>query len=194
MQYHEIELLISAAGEKQWPDSNLPEIMYAGRSNAGKSSLINSLCGRKNFAYKGKTPGKTRLLNFYEVDKKMIFTDAPGYGYAMGIRSDAKSFAKLLDPYFERRQQLKGMILVLDCRRTPNDDDKTMIEYARSMHLPVIAALTKTDKLSKSQLLQQTELIARELQISKVSAIPVSSLNKTGMDEMWKQINNMIKA
>ena len=194
MQYHEIELLISAAGEKQWPDSNLPEIMYAGRSNAGKSSLINSLCGRKNFAYKGKTPGKTRLLNFYEVDKKMIFTDAPGYGYAMGIRSDAKSFAKLLDPYFERRQQLKGMILVLDCRRTPNDDDLTMIEYARSMHLPILAALTKIDKLSRNQLNQQIELIVNTLHISRTSAIPVSSLNKDGMDTMWKQINNMIKA
>ena len=108
MQYHDAFLLKTAALETQWPVSDLPEIIFVGRSNAGKSTLINGLVNRKNLAYSGKTPGKTRLLNFFSVDNKVVFTDAPGYGYATSDRQSALAFAKLIDPYFAKRDQLKG--------------------------------------------------------------------------------------
>jgi len=120
MQYHDAFLLKTAALETQWPVSDLPEIIFVGRSNAGKSTLINGLVNRKNLAYSGKTPGKTRLLNFFSVDNKVVFTDAPGYGYATSDRQSALVFAKLIDPYFAKRDQLKAMIIVLDARRVPS--------------------------------------------------------------------------
>ena len=128
MQYHEAEFLVSGASRAQWPDTQYPEVIFAGRSNAGKSTLINNLVNRKQLAYSGKTPGKTRLLNFFLIDNQMIFTDAPGYGYAKSDNESAKTFARIIDPYFKEREQLKAMVLVMDCRRIPNQDDIAMIE------------------------------------------------------------------
>jgi len=117
MQYHDAFLLKTAALETQWPVSDLPEIIFVGRSNAGKSTLINSLVNRKNLAYSGKTPGKTRLLNFFSVDNKVVFTDAPGYGYATSDRQSALAFAKLIDPYFAKRDQLKAKSNVTEFKK-----------------------------------------------------------------------------
>lgn len=191
MEYHEIRFLNSAAKASQWPDSELPEIIFAGRSNAGKSSLINSLTNRKNVAYAGKTPGKTKLLNFFEVDGKVIFTDAPGYGYASGGTRSVLSFSDILEPYFNERKQLKGMVLVLDARRVPNNDDLTMIDFARAVHLPVIAACVKCDKLSYSQQLKSIKQICETLNISKSSAYAASNLSRTGIDELREAIFRM---
>ncbi|MCH4207089.1 MAG: ribosome biogenesis GTP-binding protein YihA/YsxC [Solobacterium sp.] len=191
MQYHEIELLGSAARSDQWPVSDLPELIFAGRSNAGKSSLINGLTNRNNAAYVGKTPGKTKLLNFFEVDQRYVFCDAPGYGYAKGGTYAAVSFGDLLEPYFEQRETLCGMVLVLDIRRVPNDDDLTMVNYARMVHLPVIAACVKSDKLSRSEQNKQLKLITQALNISSSSAVPCSSIKKEGLDAVWKLIHQM---
>ena len=193
MQYHDITFLTSAAGMQQWPESELPEVIFAGRSNAGKSSLIKALTNRSNAAYVGKTPGKTKLLNFFEVDHKIIFCDAPGYGYAKGGTSAAVSFADLLDPYFENRSSLRGMILVLDIRRIPNDDDLTMVEYARESHLPVIAACVKSDKISRSEQQRSLKRISEALHISSHSTVPCSSLKKEGIEELWSSIQQMIQ-
>ena len=188
MEYHDIRFLGSAAGADQWPVSDLPEIIFAGRSNAGKSSLINSLTNRKNIAYAGKTPGKTKLLNFFEVDHQFVFADAPGYGYASGGVRSVMSFADILEPYFKEREQLAGMVLVLDIRRVPNDDDLAMIEYARNAHLPVLAACVKADKLSYSQQLANKKKICDTLHISAAGAVAASNLKKTGIEEIWNGI------
>ncbi len=192
MQYHEAEFLVSGAGRAQWPDTQYPEVIFAGRSNAGKSTLINNLVNRKQLAYSGKTPGKTRLLNFFLIDNQMIFTDAPGYGYAKGDNESAKTFARIIDPYFREREQLKAMVLVMDCRRVPNQDDIAMIEYAKHAHLAILVVLTKIDKLTRSAMLQNCTKIANILQVNKSVLLPYNGLNKQGIDEIWERIHQYV--
>lgn len=192
MQSHDAKLLKSAANESQWPVHDLSEVVFAGRSNAGKSTLINALTNRKNLAYSGKTPGKTRLLNFFEVDHRVVFTDAPGYGYATSDEKSALAFGKLLEPYFDHRENLKGMILVLDARRTPGEEDLDMINYGRSAHLPIICACTKSDKISYGKYTANARKIAETLQLPVSALIPVDAIHKKGIDDIWQRIDQMI--
>ena len=192
MQYHDAKLLASAAKREQWPVSSMPEIIFAGRSNAGKSTLINTLVNRKNLAFAGKTPGKTRLLNFYTVDGRIVFTDAPGYGYATSDKASALQFSRLIDPYFRERKQLKAMVIVLDSRRKPNEDDLAMVEYARASHIAILAAFTKADKLSRSALIQNRNTAADILGINRNAFILCSSENKQGIDELWTRIDALV--
>lgn len=192
MKYYNSSLLATAASQTQWPVSDLPEIVFAGRSNAGKSSLINALVNQKNLAYSGKTPGKTRLLNFFTVDNRVVFTDCPGYGYATSDRASALAFGNLIDPYFHFRKNLKGMILVLDCRRIPSEEDIQMIEYGREAHLNIIIACTKLDKISRGKFLSNAQKIAGVLKLPVSSLVPVDSISKKGMDEIWNRIDKML--
>jgi GTP-binding protein len=192
MQYYDAKLLTSAAKQSQWPDSDLPEIIFAGRSNAGKSTLINALVNRKNLAYSGKTPGKTRLLNFFSIDDRVVFTDCPGYGYAISNVEAAEAFGLLIDPYFYKRKQLKAMVLVLDARRVPNDDDELMIDYGRKAHLNILIICTKSDKISKSQLISSRHQIAQTLNVNEENILAVDSVKKIGMDEVWKRIDQIV--
>ena len=190
MQYHDVKLLATAADRSQWPDSSLPEIMFAGRSNAGKSTLINTLVNRKKLAYTGKTPGKTRLLNFFEIDGRYVFCDSPGYGYAVGGDSSAESFQKLIDPYMHEREPLKGVVLVLDIRRTPNEDDLLMRDFARESGLKLLPVCMKADKLSRGAGIQAAAKIAKLLEVTPKDICIVSGTEKTGIEQVW----NMIEA
>ena len=192
MQYHEAKLLATAANEAQWPESSLPEVMFAGRSNAGKSTLINTLVNRKKLAYTGKTPGKTRLLNFFAVDEKMMFTDAPGYGYATSDAASAAAFGRLMEPYFHYRSNLKALVLVLDARRCAGEDDVSMCDYARAMHLAVVPVLTKIDKLSRSACLASLKKNAAALKMPESAFLPVSALKKQGLDDVWNRLNQIL--
>lgn len=189
MQVNQAELIISAPGKEQWPDTNYPEIVLAGRSNVGKSSLINALCNRKKLAYVGNTPGKTRLLNFFLLNQKLVFVDVPGYGYANISKHQLLKFGEMMEDYFNEREQKKALLLIVDGRHKPTEDDVTMLEFARYYELPIIIAATKMDKVKSSQRFKNLKIIQETLQLSDCDhLIPCSSETKEGMDQIWEKI------
>ena len=149
MDFRKMHLVISAPDKHSWPEPSLPEIVLAGRSNVGKSSLINTLAENRKMAYVGKTPGKTRLLNFFEVDQTFRLVDVPGYGYAHASQKLLLQFGKMMEDYFHDRKNIKGVILLVDARHRPTEDDLTMLEFARYFQLPVLLVATKADKCSR---------------------------------------------
>ena len=188
-QFHNPQLVISAASKKQWPDSELAEIVMAGKSNVGKSSLINALVNRKSLAYVGQTPGKTRLLNFYNLDDKIMLVDAPGYGYAKRSKGEYIDYGKMMDEYFKERKHLKGCLLILDIRHRPSENDCTMYQYLKGTNVPMIIVLTKTDKLSYSQQLNMKKQITTDLEAYQDTIILFSSSKKMGIQELWESMN-----
>ena len=151
MNYNQADFKASYGLFSQLPDSDRPELVFSGRSNVGKSSLINKLCNRKKLARVSSTPGKTATINFYEVGD-VYFVDLPGYGYARTSASERKRWDELITGYFESDRQRTVVVQLLDCRHAPSADDMQMMEYLRYHQTPFVAALTKADKLKKSQL------------------------------------------
>lgn len=180
------ELVVSAPDKKSWPDTNLPEIVLAGRSNVGKSSFINTMCGRKKLAYVGNSPGKTRLLNFFNLDDKYMFVDVPGYGYAKISKAQLMKFANMMEDYFSQREQKKGMVLLVDARHKPTQDDIAMMEYARYYEIPVCVVATKMDKVKSSQKHKQMKIIRETLGLAEDEKLfPFSSEKRQGIDAVW---------
>lgn len=189
MQFQKAELVISAPDKKSWPDSNLPEIVLAGRSNVGKSSFINTMVGRKKLAYVGNSPGKTRLLNFFNIDDKYMFVDVPGYGYAKISKAQLIKFANMMEDYFSQREQKKGLVLLVDARHKPTQDDIAMMEYARYYEIPVCVVATKIDKVKSSQKHKQLKLIRQTLQLNDDEKVfPFSSETRQGIDAVWQYL------
>ena len=151
MNYNQADFKASYGLFSQLPDSDRPELVFSGRSNVGKSSLINKLCNRKKLARVSSTPGKTATINFYEVGD-VYFVDLPGYGYARTSASERKRWDELINGYFESDRQRTVVVQLLDCRHAPSADDMQMMEYLRYHQMAFVAALTKADKLKKSQL------------------------------------------
>lgn len=193
MEYYDVKFIGSAAEHSQWPDSSDPEFVFTGRSNAGKSTLINTLLNRKNIAYSGKTPGKTQLLNFYRINEEVMFVDAPGYGYSSGGHQQAYRFGRIMEPYFQKRKQLKALVLVLDIRRVPNEDDMQMIQYARKAHIAVLCICSKADKVGQSERAKQLTVISETTGIPKASLLPYSSVTKKGITEIWSAIGRIMQ-
>ena len=151
MNYNHSEFQASYGLSSQLPESDRPEFVFSGRSNVGKSSLINKLCNRKNLARVSPTPGKTATINFYRVDSA-YFVDLPGYGYAKVSNADRDRWDRLINSYFENPRQLTVLVQLLDCRHLPSADDTQMLEYLHYHKIPFVVALTKADKLKKSEL------------------------------------------
>lgn len=181
----------SAVEPHQWPDLPYPELCLAGRSNVGKSSFINSILNRKNLAYVGKTPGKTRLLNFYEIDEKYMLVDVPGYGYASLSGKELEQFGDMMEQYFQKRKQLKGLIQLVDLRHEPTNDDIQMYEYAKYYQLPVLIVATKADKVGKSQRAKQVKLIRDTLKVQDDKILIYSSITKEGLEEVQQAVLDM---
>lgn len=193
--FQKAELVISAPDKLSWPDSKLPEVVLAGRSNVGKSSFINTLTGRKKLAYVGNTPGKTRLLNFFNLDDKYIFVDVPGYGYAKLSKQQLIKFGEMMEDYFHEREQKKGVVIIVDARHKPSVDDDAMLEYARYFEIPVAIIATKMDKLKNSERKRNIQAIRDHFELSDDEVVvPFSAEKREGVDEAWAVIKAMFES
>lgn len=193
MLYHHVDFIKSVSADGEWPISNYPEFVLAGRSNVGKSSFINAILNRKNMAFVGKTPGKTQLLNFFEVDHKFMMVDVPGYGYAARSRSKLQDFGTMMEDYFAHRQNLKALFLIVDLRHKPTPDDIDMIEFAKAHHMATFVVATKHDKCKNSELHKLKMQVADTLNISSDQLILFSSITKKGVDEVYHHLDRLIE-
>jgi len=190
-----VEFLGGMAEREGWrPDSSLPEIAFAGRSNVGKSSLLNSLVRRKSFARVSRTPGRTREINFFRINNGFVLVDLPGYGYARISKEKKAEWKPLIESYMRRTTQLRGIVLLLDIRREPSDDDRAMLDFLAEMEVPTIVALTKTDKLSKAAARERVVQIARVLTLESEQVIPFSAHSGEGRLELLDAITDLVQA
>lgn len=184
-------LRISAGNDKQFPSDPIPQIALSGRSNVGKSSLINTLLGRKSLARVSSAPGKTITINFYDVDKKMFLVDLPGYGYAKRRASDQIVWSSLTDRFFTANRNIDRLCLVvqlIDSRARITADDEMMLAFLASSGIPYVIAVTKTDKLNKTERAQALEAISSSPYAEGIDVIPFSSHTGEGKAELWKII------
>ncbi len=175
---------------EQLPDNELPQIAFAGRSNVGKSSLLNKLVGQKKMAKVSSTPGKTRSINFFSVNRSFYFVDLPGYGYAKVSKTERESWGVLLAKYLTECRQLIGLVLLLDARREPTEEDLMLTEWLEDRKLPVIIALTKADKLGRGELSSKALRIQKEFD---VEVIPFSILSGIGKNELLRAVANLLQ-
>ncbi len=193
MKVNQVKLLVSAVSTQQFPPDNLPEIVLVGRSNVGKSSLINCLIERNGFAHISSKPGKTQTLNFYEINGKMRLVDVPGYGYARVSKQERERFGAMIESYLETRQELRGAIQLVDSRHKPTDDDVTMHQYLQYYQIPLLTVLTKVDKVKSNQRAKNLKLIVNTLQSNDEAMRFFSSQTHEGRDEVWQWINQQVK-
>lgn len=189
MEVHNVELTISAVRPEQYPQGNLPEIALAGRSNVGKSSLINTLINRKKLARTSSQPGKTQTLNFYNVEHQLNFVDVPGYGYARASKQDREKWGAMIEEYFAQRQQLAGVISLVDSRHAPTQLDQQMIEFIHYYQFPLLVVGTKIDKIPRSRRNQSESVIRKTLQLTADDQLVLfSAVDRTGKDDVWRWI------
>ncbi len=194
MNVNNVDICAVAVKKEQYPQGGLPEIAFAGKSNVGKSSLINAMINRKSLARTSGSPGKTRTINFYNVENSLMFVDLPGYGYAKISKSEQRKWGKMIEDYLIKREFLKGIILLIDIRHEPGENDKMMYEWLKHYGHKIIIAATKSDKLKRSQINKHLSVIINSLSLSgKDVIIPFSSENKSGKEELWDVIDSIVK-
>ncbi|WP_027092075.1 ribosome biogenesis GTP-binding protein YihA/YsxC [Cohnella thermotolerans] len=189
MKIKSSEFVISAVGPKQYPDEGLPEVALAGRSNVGKSSLINRMLLRKNLARTSSQPGKTQQLNYYRINNELFFVDVPGYGYAKVSRTEREAWGRMIEHYLRHREPLRLVILLVDLRHPPSALDVSMYEWLSHYGIPLCVVATKADKLGKSQLPKHAKQVRETLGMPKDQPLVLFS-SETGMgrDELWSII------
>lgn len=188
MNFNNVEFLISAANPKDFPKDRLPEIAFAGKSNVGKSSVINRILQRKNFARVGEKPGKTIHVNYFTIDKKCYFVDLPGYGYAKVSQSEKERWGKLMENYFATNRIDLG-VMIVDSRHAPTNNDITMARWFLDSGCPFVVVANKLDKVKKSQILGNLEVIRQDLELPEdCPVIPFSAEKGTGRDDLIRLI------
>ena len=192
MKITSAEFVTSATKPSQYPPARLPEVAFAGRSNVGKSSLINTLVNRKRLVKTSSTPGRTRLINFFDINERIGFVDLPGYGYAKVPVSVKKTWGPMIETYLSTRRTLKGVVVILDIRRTPGQEELNLLGWLRHYSITAILVLTKTDKLSKNKQAQKHDLIAQVLERDKDEFILFSAKSRRGRDALWQAILSLI--
>ncbi len=193
MNINNVILKAVAVKKEQYPDESYPEIAFVGRSNVGKSSLLNTMFNRKALAKTSSSPGKTRTINFYLVEDKVYFVDLPGYGYAKAPKIEIKKWGKMIEFYLTKRNTLKAIVLLIDIRHKPSEDDKLMYEWLKYYNYKIIIVATKLDKIKKNQLNKHLNIIKDFLNLAKEEVIiPFSSLTKKGREDLWVILNKML--
>lgn len=188
MKILDVKLTISAVRKSQFPTDMKTEFLLVGRSNVGKSSFINTLINRKNFARTSSIPGKTQTLNFYLINDFFYLVDAPGYGYAKVNKQLKNKFGLIMEDYLEGRENLKMVFLLIDFRHKPTEDDVLMYKYLKHYNIPVSIICTKLDKVKKNAPEKQLNLISKTLEVSKEELILFSSVTKTGKQETYSKM------
>ena len=188
-----LEFLGGMAGAEGWrPDVKLPEVAFAGRSNVGKSSLINKLVRRKKLARVSNTPGRTREINFFEVNGQFVMADLPGYGYAKVSKEKKAAWRPLIEGYLRRSPSLKGVVLLMDVRRIPSQDDLQMLEFLAELGTPTIVVATKIDKVLRAQRDQRLRELVLAAGVDAEQVIPFSAVNGEGRDDLAEAIANLV--
>lgn len=183
----------TAVSALQYPPDDRPEIAFVGRSNVGKSSLINTMLNRKKLARISCEPGKTRAINFYNINDSFYFVDLPGYGYAKVSKEEKKNWGITIEQYLYNRHSLVNVVLLIDIRHEPTEDDKLMYNWIKTYSKDVTIALTKCDKISRGQYLKHTSMIKNSLKITgNDSVILFSSESKQGREELWTLFDNIL--
>ncbi len=184
---------ISAVGPKQYPTNNLPEIVLVGKSNVGKSSFINTLINRKKLAKTSSEPGKTRQINFYNMDSKFYFVDLPGYGYSKMSKKEQIIVGNFIEEYLQKRKQIALIIFLVDIRHKPTENDKLMYNYIISSKVPFIIIANKADKIAVTKVSEATSEIQKILNpIGDVTTLPFSAERRIYTDDVWKEIEKYI--
>lgn len=185
------DIYATAVSPSQYPQTGLPEVAFAGRSNVGKSSLINSLVNRKSLARTSQTPGKTRVINFFGVNEDLYLVDLPGYGYAKVAKDEKFKWGKMIEDYLNNREELKLVILLVDIRHEPTKDDKLMFDWMKATGSQMLVVATKADKLTRNHRNKSLVQIRKSLQMSSDDIlVHFSSQTKEGRDELWGIIEN----
>lgn len=185
---------ISAVGPKQYPQNGLPEIVLAGKSNVGKSSFVNTLINRKSLARTSSEPGKTRQINFYNIDSKFYFVDLPGYGYSKMSKQEQDKVGKFIEEYLFSRKQISLIILLIDIRHKPSENDLLMYEYIKNTNLPFLIVANKADKIAVTKVDETVTNLKKYFKASndKTNLFPFSSERRIYSDDIWNEIENYI--
>lgn len=189
MDVNNVELIISAVRPEQYPETDLPEYALAGRSNVGKSSFINTMIRRKSMARISQKPGKTQTLNFYKIEEALFFVDVPGYGFAKVSKTEREKWGVMIETYITSREQLRGVIQIVDLRHKPTEDDRMMYEFLKYYDIPVIVIATKADKIPRSKWQKNAKIVRETLDFDPDDKFVLfSSETKMGKDEAWQFI------
>ena len=188
------EFVTSAVRPQQYPPDDLPEFAFAGRSNVGKSSLINTLVSRKKLVLTSSTPGKTRLINFFRVNNAFMFVDLPGYGYARVSEVERRKWRPMIEQYLSNRENLKAVVVILDIRRIPGEEDAQLRGWLARREIPSVLVITKTDKLSKTAQIKQHKAIAGALEVDPEELLLFSSKSRQGLEELWRTLMDLATA
>ncbi len=193
LNIHNSKFILSAVNSNQFPKDDLPEVVFVGRSNVGKSSILNALLNRKNLAYVGSTPGKTQQINFFNIDEKLYFVDLPGYSFSVMGKEKSEKISKVIDSYLKSRKNIALVMMLVDIRHKPSKDDVLMYEYLINSDLNFVIVPTKADKVPITKVNDYCKVIQDELNApEEIDIIPISSTKKNNLEAIWQVISQIL--
>ncbi len=192
MDVKNAEFIKSATAPSHYPESELPEVAFAGRSNVGKSSLINTLVNRKSLVRASRTPGRTQLINFFSVNGQFVLADLPGYGFAAVPLAVKREWGPMIETYLARRETLRCVVLILDVRRVPSREDLLMFHWLRNYSIPTVPVINKCDKVSRNERMRQATAISRALDLPANDFVFFSALSREGREELWERLELLL--